>query len=405
MFRSRLALALAAAVSACGTEVPADGPVRATLPNGAVLVRYASLPAIDSVGPEVTEAHADLRIGTVDGDDPNYIFGDIRGVQGASDGTIYVLDYQAVEVRAYSPDGRYLRTIVQHGEGPGEIMEANGILLSGDTLLWIHNYGQGVITGVDSAGEEVRRFADPVPSYGYVWDGAFDNEGRYWRETSHSDEYEEYREPEPGLVTSSNRRYQRSYDLSTEAVDSVYVGEGSYRGYMVARGDGRQFYSIPFQPSGVSVVSSSGDLWHANTASYRLTRTGEDGDTLVVIEAALPVLPVTSEDRSSYVQRWVDLDPDARRGAEAAAELMPDFKPALEDLFLDDEGRLWVERATPNDVPSFYDLFSQDGEYLGSVRLAFEPRGSSKVSVQHGNIYTWVVDELDTPFVVRAPVS
>lgn len=408
MFRSRLAIALAAAAaaaSACGTEVPADGPVRETLPNGAVLVRYATLPAIDSVGPEVTEAHVDLRIGTVDGDDPGYIFGDIRGVQGASDGTIYVLDYQAVEVRTFSPDGEYLGTIVRHGEGPGEIGEANGILLSGDTLLWIHDHRQWAIIGVDPAGNELRRFTKPVPSYGYIWDGAFDNEGRYWKRTQHSDEDEEYREPEPGLVTGSFRRYQKSYDLSSEAVDSVYLGEGGYRSYMEARGDGRRFYDIPFEPSEVAVVSPSGDLWHANTASYRLTRTDEDADTLVVIEAALPVIPVTPEDRSSYVRRWVNFDPELRRGAEAAAELMPDFKPVLEGMFLDDEGRLWVERATPGDVPPFYDLFSRDGDYLGSVRLAFEPRGSSKVSVQHGNLYTWVVDELDTPFVVRAPVS
>ena len=399
------ALVVTAITASCVAETPAGGPIRETLSNGAALVRYPSLPAIDSVGPEVTEAHVDLRIGTLDGDDPGYIFGDIRGVQGASDGTIYVLDYQAVEVRTFSPDGEFLGTIVRQGQGPGEVMEANGILLSGDTLLWIHDHGQWTIIGVDPAGEELRRFDKPVRSYGYIWDGAFDQRGRYWRGTAHSDEDEEYREPEPGQLTGSYHRYQKSYDLSTEAIDSVYLGEGSYRSYMEARGGGRTFYSIPFDPSEVTVVSPSGDLWHANTASYRLTRTGEGGDTLVVIEAALPVIPVTSEDRSNYVQQWVDLDPEARRGAEAAAALMPDFKPILESLFLDDEGRLWVERATPSDVPPFYDLFSQDGDYLGSVRLAFEPRGSSKVSVQHGNIYTWVVDELDTPFVVRAPVS
>ena len=405
MNRCLPALVVAAITASCVAESPADGPVRETLPNGAALVRYASLPAIDSVGPEVTEAHVDLRIGTVDGDDPGYLFGDIRGVQAASDGTIYVLDYQAVEVRTFSPDGEYLNTIVRHGEGPGEIGEANGILLSGDTLLWIHDHRQSVVIGVDPAGKELRRFDKPVRAYGYIWVGAFDDKGRYWRETRHSDEDEEYREPEPGLLTGSYRRYYKSHDLSSETVDSVHLGEDTFRNYMVRMGDGRMFFDIPFGASEVSVVSPSGDLWHANTASYRLTRTGEDGDTLVVIEAALPALPVTPEDRSSYVQRWVDVDPEARRGAEAAAELMPDVKPILEGLFLDDEGRIWVERATPNDVPPFYDLFSQDGDYLGSVRLAFEPRPYSKVSVQHGNIYTWVVDELDTPFVVRAPVS
>ena len=409
MNRRLFAILVAATAAGCVAESPAEGPSRETLPNGAVLVRYPGLPAIDSVGPEIGEAHVDLRIGTLDGDDLNYIFGDIRGVQAASDGTIYVLDYQAVEVRAYSPEGEHLRTIVQHGEGPGEIMEANGILLSGDTLLWIHDHSQFAIIGVDPAGDELRRFDKPVGSYGYVWDGTFDQRGRYWRVTTHSDEDEQdmYRDPEPGLVTGSYRRYYKSYDLLAEVVDSVYVGDQTYRAYSIETpGGGSWGTPIPFEPTNTTVVNPSGGFWHANTEAYRLTLTAEEGDTLVVVEAAVPVPEVTAADRSAYIQRVVDAwGPDLRRAAEAVATLMPDVKPILAGLYVDDEGRLWVERATANDVPPFYDLFSQDGDYLGSVRFAFQPRPSSRVTVQHGNIYTWVVDELDTPFVVRAPVS
>lgn len=371
-----------------------------------MLVRYPSLPSTDSVGPEITEAHVDLTIGTVDGDDPNYIFGDIRGVEAASDGTIYVLDYQAVEVRAYSPVGQYLSTIVGRGEGPGEIMESNGIALSGDTLLWIHDHGQHwAIIGVDPAGEELRRFAKPIPSYGYIWDGAFDRRGRYWRQTTHSDQ-DEYMEPGPGLLTEPYRLYYKSYELASEVVDSVYLGERVYRTYVVETADGGAWYpDIPFEASEITLANPAGGFWHIHTASYRVTHTSERGDTLVVIEAAVPVLPVTSEDRSAYIQGIVASDSDLRRGAEAVAELMPDTKPVLAGLSVDDEGRLWVERATPHNVPPFYDLFSQEGDYLGSIRFAFMPAPYSRIRVQHGNIYTWIVNELDTPFVVRVSVS
>ena len=398
MFRPGLALIVAAATSSCVTESPAGDPVRETLPNGAVLVRYPSLPAIDSAGPEVTEAQVDLKFGTVEGDDPNFIFGDIRGVQGASDGTIYVLDYQAAEVRAYDPDGRYLRTIARRGEGPGEIMEANGILLSGDTLLWMHDYGQVKIIGVDPAGEEIRRFTKPIFSYGYIWDGAFDRQGRYWREVRHSDDAGD-RDEEPGPYSGTTRAYYRSYDLSTEAVDSVYLGETTYRSYVSVGGWG---YQIPFDASDIDVVNLSGGFWQANTASYRLTRTGESGDTLLVIEASLSGIPVTSEDRSAFVRGVVEREPEERRASEAVAALMPDFKPILEGLFVDDEDRLWVERTVPADAPPFFDLFSQDGDYLGSVRLAFQP--GYRLWVQQGNIYTWVVDEVGVQYVVRAPL-
>lgn len=405
MLRSGLALLVFATGTACATDSPIGAPSRETLPNGTVLVRYPALPAIDSIGPEITEAHVDLRIGTVDGDDPNYIFGDIRGVQGASDGTIYVLDYQAVEVRAYSPEGLYLSTIVRSGEGPGEMSEANGIFLSGDTLLWINDHRQWAIIGVDPAGEELRRFTKPIPTYGYIWDGAFDRRGRYWRQTEHSDE-EEYAEPGPGLLSEPYRRYHKSYELASGVVDSVYLGEQVYQSHVVEVADGGTWYlNIPFEASDITIADPAGGFWHAHAASYRLTRTAESGDTVVVIEAALAALPVTSEDRSEYIQRTVDMDPGLQRGAEEVADLMPDVKPVVEGLFLDDEDRLWVQRAVPSGTPPFYDLFSRAGDYLGSVRLGFEPRPFSKVSVQHGNLYTWVVDELDTPFVVRAPVS
>ena len=407
MFRAPLVLISAAAVTACATDSPAGGPVRGTLPNGAVLVRYPGLPAIDSIDPEVIEAKVDLQFGSLEGDDPNFLFGDVRGIQAASDGTIYVLDYQAVEIRAYSQGGEYLRTIVRRGEGPGEISEANGIFLAGDSILWINDHRKWAIIGVDPAGEEVRRFDMPVRSYGYIWEGTFDDRGRFWNLTDHSDEDEgEYTEPEPGLFSEPYRSYYKSYDLATEAVDSVYLRDQSYTSFIVETSDGGRWYAaIPFEASDITVVNPSGGFWHANTASYRLARTSESGDTLVIIEASLPVQPVTAEDRSAYVQSIVDSEPDNRRGAEAIAALMPDVKPILQAFFVDDEDRLWVQRSTANDTPPFYDLFSEDGDYLGSVRFAFEPAPYSKLWVRHGNIYTWVVDELDVPSVVRAPVS
>ena len=105
MFRTATRLALIATTFSCAPNPLRGAPARETLPNGATLVRYPDLPAIDSVGPEVTDVQIDLRFGSREGDDPNFIFGNIRGIQAASDGTIYVLDYQAVEVRVFSPDG------------------------------------------------------------------------------------------------------------------------------------------------------------------------------------------------------------------------------------------------------------------------------------------------------------
>ena len=402
MFRRKHALIAVAATWSCVAGTPAGDVVRETLPNGAVLIRHMSLPATDALGPEVAVAEVDLKLGVMDGD-PNFIFGNIRGIEAASDGTIYVLDYQAVEVRTYGPDGQYLETIVGSGEGPGEISEANGIFLSGDSLLWINDHGKMAIIGVTPEGEEIARFPFPVRGYGYIWRGTFDHSGRFWMGTSHSDEERTF-PPETGLVTGKSRGYYKSYDIATEAVDSVYTGENTYRSFIAETGGGYSYRGIPFEASTPTVVDPSGGFWEANTAEYRITRTDEDGDTLLVIEAALPVTPVTAEDRSAYVDAAVERDPDDRRAAEEIAALMPDTKPILSGLFVDDEGRLWVRRVVENDGPGFYDLFSQDGEHLGSVRLGFDAGQYATLWVRHGSIYTRVEDELDVPYVVRAPI-
>ena len=399
---SFLVLALAAALHSCEPPSPPGEPTRETLPNGAVLVRYPSLPAIDSDAPEVTEAHVDLQFGSLEGEDPNFAFVDIRGIQASSDGNVYVLDFQAAEVRVFDSAGRHLRTIVRRGEGPGEIGDANGIFLSGDTLLWINDHSQWTIIGVDPYGEEIRRFDKPVMSYGYIWNGVFDNLGRYWRETYHLEAEPRY-PPPTGMNSVTGWRYYKSYDLASGAIDSVYVGEVSRRFYAYTTGTRGWSLDIPFEAFENTVVNPSGGFWGAHSASYRVARTGEGGDTLVVIEAGVAVQRVTNEDRSAYIDGIVEDTPELRRAAEEVAALMPDTKPMLQGLFVDDQGRLWVERVTPEDAPDFYDLYSQDGDYLGSVRLAFEAAGP--IWVRHGSIHTWVVDEFDVPYVVRAPLS
>ncbi len=399
-----LVLALTTALASCETDSPAGSPTREPLPGGGVLVRYPGLPAIDSAGPEVTDVNIDLQFGSREGDDPNLLFGDIRGIQAASDGTIYVLDFTATEVRAYDPGGRYLRTVARRGEGPGEITAANGIFLAGDTLLWMHDHGKWAVVGVDPEGNEVGRFQKPVLSYSYIWTAVFDDLGRYWRQTAHSDEEQRY-PPPAGLSSTTRRRYYKSYDLAGGAVDSVFLGESSVRSYRYQDSNGLwQLLPILFQSGERILVNPAGGFWRANTAGYRIARTGEAGDTLVVIDAGMPTLPVTDQDRADFVEEMVEYrGPEIRHELEEVAALMPDVKPILAGMFVDDEGVLWVERVKSSETPVLYDRFSQDGDYLGSVRLGFQQ--GAGLWVQHGNLYTWVADDLGVPYVVRAPLS
>ncbi len=400
MFRSCLLLTIVIPplfLAACSSgEANRMGAIsRDTLPNGAVVVRYGRLP----VG-ELALAEIDLRIGTVEGD-PNFIFGDVRGIEAGTDGTIYVLDYQASEVRAFDAEGRFLRKVATRGEGPGEISEANGMVLLGDSILWIQDHGKWMMIGVTTEGEELKRFPMPVLSYGYIWTGTVDNRGSVWKHRSHSDEERPY-QPEEGLTENSFREYMVSFDPVAEAKDSIYLGERSVRTW-ISRNNrgGYTYWAVPNDPSPITVVDPDGGLWRTASSSYRVVRLNERGDTVLVVESATPARPITAEDRAEYVEGRLERNPDQRRLAEELAGLMPDTMPVISRLAVADDGSLWVGRTGPEDEPPQFDIFDRKGDYHGSVELAFRPASYTPIWIRGNRVYAVVRDSLDVPFVVR----
>jgi hypothetical protein len=386
-------------MAACSTDHTEDPDVlisRDTLPNGAVVLHYGVLPAGDVVLAEVN-----LSLGEVEGD-PNFIFGNVRGIDAGLDGTIYVLDYQAAEVRAFDAEGRFLRKVASRGKGPGEITEANGMVLVGDSILWLQDHAQWMMIGVSTAGEELGRFPMHVRSYGYIWTGTVDNAGRVWKSRSHTEREQTY-PPKEGLNEGRSRAYMVYFDPTTEVTDSIYLGEGSYRS-MVAHNNrgGYSVRMVPHDPRPITVVDPDGGLWRTNNDSYRVLRLDERGDTVLVIESDTPAPAVTTEDRAEYIERMVERDPDERRLAEQLADLMPDTKPAIASLTVDDAGQLWVRRGGVDDARPQFDVFDRSGGYLGTVEFGFQPAPYVPLRIRQGRVYTVVLDSLDVPFVVRA---
>jgi hypothetical protein len=367
--------------------------VRDTLPNGTIVVHYARLQ-----DPGATPLQTDLKIGVTEGD-PHFMFGDIRGIDAGSDGTIYVLDYQTSEIRAYDSAGRYLRTLTRQGSGPGELEAANGMVLIGDSALWIQDHRQWMMIAVDLNGEELTRFKMPVLRYGYVWDGTFDHRGRLWKPVS--DEKPVY-PPKEGLTEGHARSYLKSYDPRTGVSDSVYIGDLANRTFVARTGQsGYMFMSVPYDPQTIAVVDPAGGFWQTSGTAYRIARLDEQGDTTLLIEVAADPIPVTEQDREHYVRGAPEQSPAGRRAADEVAAFMPKFKQAIAGMVVDDEDRLWVRRAPADDSTATYDVFQVDGAYVGVVRLGFVPP-YLPIRVRHGRVYAVVRDSLDVPSVVRS---
>ena len=95
----------------------------------------------------------EVRIGNRD--DPDAGFSRIGDIEVAVDGTVYVVEAMAREVRVFSPDGRRIRTIGGPGEGPGEFGRPSSIGLAGDTL-WVRDSRRQRISWFGSDGTLVH---------------------------------------------------------------------------------------------------------------------------------------------------------------------------------------------------------------------------------------------------------
>ena len=84
----------------------------------------------------VWELEETLRIGSMD--DPDIGFSRIQDIEVAADGTLYVLEEQDRQVRAYDADGNLLWRVGGRGSGPGELQSASAMGLIGDTI-WVRD--------------------------------------------------------------------------------------------------------------------------------------------------------------------------------------------------------------------------------------------------------------------------
>jgi hypothetical protein len=379
------------ALSSCVGDGAADGALWGgsvdTLPNGTIEVHNPSYGIWDST----TAWHVveELRIGTLEGSGPD-LFGNISTFEVDESGNIYVFESQAQELRVFNASGQYIRTIGREGGGPGEFRQGIGLAWAPDGLLWVVDPGNSRISAFDTTGAYVtmKRILG-----GYVmmpWPGRFDRAGSFYH-------YGMDIEAERG-----GRFVMVRFDTLLNPLDTIRVPRPPDDRYFELHSEtGSVTAGIPFTASITSRIGPNGNLWFANTGNYHIYKRSVEGDTSLKISREFEPLPVSAEEIDSAVAR---LEWFTRQGGRVDRSRFPSVKPVLRSLYLDDEGRVWVEPiAESHESGSPIDVFDVDGRYLGRMHLPF--RLGSIPRFRHGNIYAVTFDEVGVPYVVRGRIE
>jgi hypothetical protein len=182
--------------------------------------------------------------------------------------------------------------------------------------------------------------------------------------------------------------------------------------------------SVPFSPDEDGVLSPSGFWIHAISTDYALTLLKPQGP-LRIEKVDMPV-PVTSGERAEEeafaIRNMRSVDPNWRWNGPPIGDTKPPFKA----FYGGEDGTIWVQVSQPGyrtedpdydptdpqDLPDewhepvVYDVFEEDGRYLGAVRA---PEGFGARWPQPLFTRDWVLatvrDEYDVQRVVRFRVE
>jgi hypothetical protein len=352
----------------------------------------------------------ELSIGQVDGD-LEYLFGRVNALAVGRDGTIYAVDAQVPELRAYDADGSYLATLGPPGEGPGELKQPDaGLAVLSDGRVLVRDPGNARIQVYTADGEAADTWAirggliTSTPFYQTVADEVhaiilLDPEAdvRDWRS---------------GLVR---------YGPDGQPGDTLVPPETGYEApTLEARTEGGVARNgVPFSPRELWAVHPDGYFLHAVTTDFALTLLRPGGP--LRIERSHQPVRVASGERAEEEERVTRsmrrMVPEWRWNGPP----IPDVKPPFQQMHMGRDGRIWLRLHTearevddpaydpsdPESVPDrwreplAFDVFEPDGTYLGRVTtdVDLQPYPSPVFGDEH--VWGVVHDELGVQRIVR----
>jgi hypothetical protein len=320
-------------------------------------------------------------LGTIDGP-PEYALGSVARLVGTSKGDFYTYDAQAVQIRHYTADGKFIGNVGRRGSGPGEYQQILGFVLLGDSVLVTWDPGNLRISYFGRNDKFLRSISAAVSSAVFGPDVfAVDLAGRVIVQCR---------------TTNDSSIYVRLRPDGT-VIDSLRGSKAGEMGFVLGLPEGSRYNFIR---TALVKPSPLGGLLKAMTAVLGFT--AETGGTEVTVVRKSTPIQLGKEERVEWEQaatmfnRRPNLPPNARMS-------IPPTKPAIRDLFADRDGRVWLDAYAPAEhrpTPvtgkarpkitwferATFEVFSVAGRYLGRVVL---PPKHELIAVSGDRIWTY----------------
>ncbi|HDL18338.1 MAG TPA: 6-bladed beta-propeller [Bacteroidetes bacterium] len=336
------------------------GNIQITKENGVTIVSNPAQPLYPNAKLVYEE---ELSIGEEEGDS-NYVFYRPANIVVDSEEHIYLLDSGNNRVQVFDAAGKFLYSFGKKGQGPGEFMMAYSMVLSGDEKLYILDLQNRRMSVFQKNGKYLQGFdiKEGSPQFLFIDENENLFMGKILR----------------GKTPNDQKISIGKYDINGNLL--LTFKEFAMNSIKFIR-SGKSVTAIPimFNPSAAWTVDNRGNVYSGLGDQYVVDVQSADSMVVKQIKRNWQPIPVTSEDKNKYNERFKSQLSSMIKEIE-----FRNTKPAFSRFTIDDQNNLWVKLYTEFGFEeNRCDVFDPEGKYLYQVEISIRPD-----LFKNGKIYT-----------------
>jgi len=298
------------------------------------------------------------------GDSPEESFVEVVALDVLKDGTAYVLDMKDNRVKVYDAKGKFLRVFGKKGQGPGELNQPVGLLITPENEVLVEDALNQRLAFFDLEGKFLRHLstAKALGLSGIEMDGR-------------------------GLMVArsmgmgdAGKMYMdvKTYDKDLNPKVKLAAVE-----FPVSL----QTKINPF--SGMTLLyalDGQGHMFFGSAKGYEIKVLSLDGKLLKMIGREYDPVAITKEDKDEMLK----LIPSVAGVNVKDMIQFPEVYPPYGNFILAEEGRLLVRTYEKGRVKKefYWDVFDADGRFIAKIPIVHEIR-----LWRDGKVYFFVEDE------------
>jgi len=309
--------------------------------KAAVVINNPSKPIYNK---DVFGLEEELSLGIKEGRE-EYTFTKIAGMDIDENRNIYILDKKSANVRVFSSNGEFLRTIGAPGQGPGEMQSPQFIQVTHNqqVIVWDPLTFRFLFFALD--GKYVKQISSSRISYP-LHPIKFDSKGNLIALLIPPP-------PKGGIeLAKFNSNLELMMKISKQEKDESYLKQ--------------EFRMIA--PSLFCAVSKNDCVVWGDSKKYILYIMNFSGKLKKKITRDCRPIRISKKDKEKLLERFQRLSVK-KLGFKP---VFPKYYPLFQDLSIDWEGRIFVktyEKFNGDDGFYFHDVFDSEGHYIAKVPI------------------------------------